>query len=519
MEAKGGVTRKVKKNNDVVLDMIGICKAFPGVQALDHVDFQVRRGKVHTLVGENGAGKSTLIKILSGACKKDEGKIFLNGREIEINAPTDSNALGIRTVYQELNLLPHLSIAENIFMENLPKRRFIRFIDRKTMYEKSSKILAEFGLEMHPRTWIQKLSVAERQMIEIARAMMFDASIIIFDEPTSSLTMEETKKLFEMIDRVKKKGVSIIYISHRLPEVMEVGDHCTVLRDGKYAGTLDVKSCSSDDLIELMLGKKLIEKFGVKVEKSIKGELLKVENLTTKGVFKDISFSLKEGEILGFAGLVGSGRTEVVKAIAGADHYDSGRIYVGGREVNIYSPNDAINEGICLLPEDRKNEGLCPRLSVKANMSLPSLPSLTKYGFIKKKKEKQIIENLVQKLDIKTPSINRWVQFLSGGNQQKTVVAKWLMMDAKIYIFDEPTRGIDVGAKTEVYNLIRMLAKNNKGVIVISTEIPEILAISDNIIVMCGGELTARLANSKATRETILYHATGHKDEESNDDS
>ena len=501
----------VQDEQELVLNMEGIYKAFPGVQALDCVDFQLQKGEVHVLLGENGAGKSTLVKILSGAHLKDEGKIQINGTVVEINNPNDSTELGIRMVYQDLNLLPRLSIGENIFLENLPKHRFTRFVNWEYIYEKSSEILSELDFKLNPRTWIAKLSVADRQMVEIAKALMFNASIIILDEPTSSLSEEDTQKLFSMIRKVKTKGVSIIYISHRLPEVMQIGDRCTVLRDGKKVGTVDLRDCTVEDLIEMMLGKKMSEKFGSKVEREIGNEILRVENLTSKGLFHDISFSLQEGEILGISGLVGAGKTEVAHTVFGAKTFDSGKIIVNGKVVHIDSPERAISEGICLLPEDRKNEGLCPRLSVKHNISLPSIKRFSIYSFIQKKREQKDTQALVERLNIKTPSINRWVQFLSGGNQQRTVLAKWLMMDVKIYIFDEPTRGIDVGAKTEVYNLIRILAKQKKGVIVISTEIPEIIAISDRILVMCNGEINARLKSEEATKEKILYYATGHK--------
>ena len=498
-----------KEKNNIFLSMKGICKEYPGVKALDSVDFQLRKGEVHVLLGENGAGKSTLVKILSGAIVADKGEIQINGSEVRINNPNDSTRLGIRIVYQELNTIPRLSIGENIFLEDLPRRRFTKFVNFDYIYKKSSEILSDFNLEVNPRVWANDVSMSYRQMVEIAKALIFDARIIIFDEPTSSLSGEEIKELFSMIEKVKARGVSVIYISHRLSEVLEIGDRCTILRNGKKIKTLDLKNQKEENLIELMLGKKLNEKFGNSiVSKKIGKETLRVENINSRGLFSDVSFNLKQGEILGITGILGSGKTEIAKALFGVDPLDSGKIIIEGKEEKISSPIDAINKGICLLPEDRKNEGLCQRLSVKDNITLPSMKKFSIFGFLRTRKEREETRVLIDRLVIKTPSMNQLVQYLSGGNQQKTVLAKWLMMNADIYIFDEPTRGIDVGAKTEVYNLIRNLSKQKKSVIFISTEIPEIIAVSDRIIVMHNGKVNARFDSKEATMDKILYHST-----------
>jgi ribose transport system ATP-binding protein len=494
-------------NDVIILETRHIRKIFPGVVALDDVHFELRRGEVHILLGENGAGKSTLMKILSGAYQKTAGQIFLDGKEIEIKNPRHAQELGISTIYQEFNLVPHLSAGENIFLGREPTR-VPGIIDRNKLFESAQKILHDLGVEINARSPVKNLGVAEKQMVEVAKALSLDAKILIMDEPTSALTEREIKELFATIRRLKEKGISIIYISHRLEELFEIGDRVTVLRDGKYVGTCKIEEVTKAELVRLMVNRELTEKFPKRVAQQ--GEaILQVENLCRNGILKDISFSLHRGEVLGIAGLLGSGRTELARAIFGVDKIDAGAIYVKGRRQRIKSPRTAINSGIGFLTEDRKSQGLILILSVKENISLPNLDKSSRFGILNRKDEEKTANDYLQELRIKTPNLNQKVILLSGGNQQKVVLSKWLSGQADILIFDEPTRGIDIGAKVEIYQLMNRLTAEGVGIIMISSELPEILGMSDRILIMHQGRIAGEFAAGEANQEKILQCALG----------
>ncbi|NPV53930.1 MAG: sugar ABC transporter ATP-binding protein [Firmicutes bacterium] len=491
--------------------MKDITKRFPGVLALNKVRFQLRRGEVHVLLGENGAGKSTLIKILTGAYKPDEGTILLRGEEIRIDNPAHAQALGISAVYQEFNLIPHLDAGKNIFLGREPlKEDVVKIIDKRAIYERSSNLLESLGAKIDPRIPVKRLGVASQQMVEIAKALAANAEILVLDEPTAVLTEEETERLFSVVRNLTARGVAVIYISHRLEEVAQIGDRATVFRDGEYVATVDLKGADIDIdyLIQLMVGRRLDEKFPkARVEPGC--EVLRVTNLSRKGVLHDISFSLRSGEILGLAGLVGAGRTELARAIFGADPIDGGEIYVEGRLVRIRSPRDAIALQIGLAPEDRKTEGLVQLLPVDRNIILASAGRVSHRGILNLRRQSEVSWDLVRSLRIVTPNLKQKVMYLSGGNQQKVVLAKWLASQSRIIIFDEPTRGIDVGAKVEVYQLMNELVRRGVGIIMISSELPEILAMSDRILVLHEGRITAELTREEATQEKILRYAAG----------
>ncbi len=490
-----------------VLEMRHIRKTFPGVVALDDVDFELRRGEVHILLGENGAGKSTLMKILSGAYHKSTGQIFLEGAEVEIKNPRHAQTLGISTIYQEFNLIPHLSVGENIFLGREPAR-LPGLIDQRTIFQEATRALSALGLTLSPRKLVKELRVAEQQMVEVAKALSLDARILIMDEPTAALTEHEIGELFATIRRLKDKGQSIIYISHRMEELFEIGDRVTVLRDGRSVGTYKVRNIDKSELIRLMVNRELTELFPK--EKATRGqEVLRVEGLGTKGGLKDISFSLHKGEVLGIAGLLGAGRTELARAIFGLDKIATGTIYVKGESQKIDSPRRAINCGIGFLTEDRKSQGLVLPLSVKANLCLSSVDKFSRWGIMDTKQEQRATGRYVKELRIRTPSIDQRVVFLSGGNQQKVVLSKWLCSQADVFIFDEPTRGIDVGAKAEIYQLMNRLTASGVAIIMISSELLEVLGMSDRILVMRGGRITGEFSAEDATQEKILQCALG----------
>jgi len=494
---------------DLVLEMKNIRKVFPGVVALNNANLQVRKGEVHILAGENGAGKSTLMKILAGAYTKDAGEIILNGKHVEINSPKQAKDLKISMIYQELNLVQYLTVAENIFLGREPMSKTIPGqIDWKKMFDDAQEILNNLHMNIDAKAIVKNLGIAKQQMIEIAKALSINSDIIIMDEPTASLTRQEINNLFEIIRKVKQKGVSIIYISHRLEEFAEIGDRVTVMRDGETIKTLNVKDVTIEELIKLMVGRELKEKYP-KIKVKLGSVIFEVKNLERKGVLKNISFDLKEGEILGIAGLVGAGRTELARAIFGFDRLDSGEIYMFGKKVKINNPKSAIKVGIGLVPEDRKAQGLVLSMSVGHNISLASLNNVSNMLQINIKKENSIIRNYIDKLKIKTSGQNQKVMNLSGGNQQKVVLSKWLMAKSKVFIFDEPTRGIDVAGKLEVYNLINSLVADRAGIIMISSELPELLGMCDRILVMCRGQITAEFSREEATQEKILYFAAG----------
>lgn len=492
-----------------ILKMQQIEKSFPGVRALQKVNLEVGHGEVHALLGENGAGKSTLLKILAGAYTKDSGNIYINSEKQEIRNPKHAQELGIAIIYQEFSILPHLSVAENIFLGQLPRRKGSPWlIDWNHCYKESQKLLAGLGLNINPKIPASRLKVAEQQMVEIAKALSQNAKIIIMDEPTAPLTLREIDKLFEVVKMLKKQGVSIVYVSHRLVEVKKICDRATVLRDGKNIGTVNVSETDVKDWINMMVGREL-DKMFPKISIKAGPEMLRVQNLSIPGKLKKVSFQAYQGEILGIAGLVGAGRTELARAIFGADQIQEGEIYIKGKPVRIQNPQEAIRNSIGLVPEDRKGQGLVLSMNIKDNTTLSNLKGITKVGKLDLGFEKNVANQYVQDLNIVTPSIYQETVNLSGGNQQKVVLAKWLYSQCKILIVDEPTRGIDVGAKVEIYEILNRLVKNGSTVIMISSELPELIGVCDRIIVMHEGRITGQLERDEFTEENIMLFATG----------
>ena len=490
------------------LEMRGIVKRFPGVLALNHVNLSVRKGEVHALLGENGAGKSTLMKILSGAYTKDEGEILFDGTPVEIHSAQDAQRLNISTIYQELNLTEQLSVAENIFMgRQLMKNRF--HVDWRKMYDEAQRLLDELGVDVNAHALVRDLGVAQKQMVEVAKSLSINSRVLIMDEPTAPLTNREIEVLFDTIRMLKGRGVSIIYISHRLEEVMEICDRATIMRDGANVTELNVADTNLDEIIRYMVGRELKEKFP-KIHLEPGEERLRVENIHAGKQVRGVSLSARGGEILGIAGLVGAGRTETARAIFGMDAKESGDIYIDGQKVEINQPLDAIRAGIGFVTEDRKGEGLVLPLPISQNMTLATLEKFGASLHLNLGRERNTVREYIEKLDIKTPSMQQLARNLSGGNQQKVVLAKWLLSDSKVIIFDEPTRGIDVGAKIEVYNIINDLIRQGVAVVMISSELPEILGMSDRVAVMHQGEITGVFDNDGTlTQEKILYYATG----------
>jgi ribose transport system ATP-binding protein len=491
------------------LEMRGVRKAFPGVVALDDVDLTLHAGDVHMLLGENGAGKSTLMKILSGAYRKDAGEIRIDGQAVDIGSPRDALALGIRVIYQELNLVPQLSVAENIFLGAMPAR-WAGVVDWPALYDRASHLLTDLGLDattLDARTPVSRLGMAQRQMVEIAKALRSsDARILVMDEPTSSLTSREVTQLFSLIERLTARGVAIVYITHRLDEVFRIGRRVTVLRDGRHVTTRLLSDVNVPELVRLMANRDLSEHFP-KVRAARGPELLRVEHVSG-GVLSDICLSLHAGEVLGIAGLVGAGRTELARVIAGADRCDKGRLLVDGGEVRLRGPADAIARGIGLLPEDRKAQGLVPALTVARNVALPHGRRLARLGVLPRRSEAALAGPIADELRVKATGAQT-VRLLSGGNQQKVVLAKWLAGDVRIFIFDEPTRGIDVGAKVEIYNLMNRLTARGAGIIMISSELPELLGMSDRILVMHRGRIQEEIDAAEATEDRVLRAALG----------
>ncbi|NDJ78682.1 MAG: sugar ABC transporter ATP-binding protein [Chloroflexi bacterium] len=493
-----------------LLRIEGCCKRFPGVLALDDVDFEVYPGEIVALLGENGAGKSTLMKILAGAYQKDEGRIFLEGREIRPQNPAHSQSLGIATIYQELTLTLNQNVATNIFIAREPRRAGV-FVDARRMERKAKALLDLVGARIAPRTIVQDLSVAARQQVEIAKALAIDAKVIIMDEPTSSLGVDETKALFEIMRSLRERGLAVVFITHRLEEVFEVSDRIVVLRDGRRVGTRPTHETDIPEIIRLMVGRHVDEVFS-KEEAEIGDVVLRVENLTRQGVVENVSFDLRRGEILGFAGLVGAGRTETMRLIFGADAKDSGSIWLDDRQVNISTPYKAMRVGIGLVPEDRGNQGLVLELPVIFNMILPTLERSTTAGWVRSGYAHRVAQEYVDRLRVRTPNMQQTVKNLSGGNQQKVVLAKWLASNPRVLILDEPTRGIDVGAKAEIHSLMSHLAQQGIGIIMISSDMPEVLAMSDRIVVMHEGRVSGILDRTEATQERIMAYATGQID-------
>lgn len=498
-----------------LLKVEGISKSFPGVQALKDVQFELHSGEVLTLVGENGAGKSSLMKILSGIYTKDTGRILIDGEEVDITDPKHAQSLGISIIHQEMNLMPHLTIAQNIFIGREPRGLGGFSLRESALNRKAADLLARLGIALNPRELVENITVAKQQMVEIAKALSFDAKVLIMDEPTSALTETETETLFRLIEQLKQDGKGIIYISHRMEELRRLADRVTVLRDGEYIGSLNKDEISIPTVIEMMVGRH-IDAGARPSSRDLSGApvSLRVENLSTRTLLKDISFELRRGEILGFAGLMGAGRTEVARAIIGADPTTSGTVEVNGKAVKISQPSDAVKRGIGYLSEDRKSLGLLLQQDVNTNIQLASLKDYTgPLGVMQPGKGRKVSKEYVSSLRIKTPSISQTVKNLSGGNQQKVVIAKWLARDCDILIFDEPTRGIDVGAKEEIYALLEQLAAQGKSIIMISSELPEVLRMSNRIAVMAGGRITGILNNEDADQATIMDYATGASDE------
>jgi ABC-type sugar transport system ATPase subunit len=488
-----------------LLKMEQIDKQFPGVHALDHVDFDLYEGEVHILLGENGAGKSTLMKILSGSLPKDEGHIFIRGQEIDQLTPERAQELGIGMVYQELSLVPALTVAENIFLGQLPKTG-LGIVDWPQIMRQAERSLSDLGVDINPRLEVRQLDVAEQQLTEIARVLTRQPKILLLDEPTSALSDTERGNLFEIINRLRARGVGIVYISHLLAEVPLIGQRVTVLRDGRAIGTLPVEEAEENVLVNMMVGRQLDEQFPKETVQL--GELaLKVEDFSIDGAIQDLSFELRRGEILGIFGLMGAGQVELTRGLFGLMPHSSGRIYVNGREVSIRHPSDAIKNGLGLLTRDRR-EGLVPMLSLPPNITLANVSQYPSFRLLNLRSESETAARYRQELRIQTPSLDRAVLFLSGGNQQKVVLSRWLCSGSKILIFDEPTRGIDVGAKAEVFALMNQLTQDGVGIIMISSEMPEILAMADRILVMKDGRFTAEYPANEATQEQLLLSAS-----------
>ena len=495
----------MSETNGIVLKMDNITKTFPGVVALDNVSIDLKKGEVLGILGENGAGKSTLIKILAGNYIKDSGDIYVDGQKFEIKGPAEATASGIRVIYQELNTLNNLTVTENIFVgEQIVKGPF-RTVDWKAMTKKAVELLDSLNVKLDPNAIIGDLTVSEKQIVEIAKAISKEAKILVMDEPTAALSAEETQSLFKIIGTLKARGVSIIYISHRLKEIFEITDRVTVLRDGKKVGTTKTKETTANRLVELMVGRDIKEMYP-KRKVDIGDVVMQVENLAAEG-FSDISFELKKGEILGIFGLLGSGRTSLVKALFGANKIKSGSIKINGKVVSLKSPNAARNEKIGLVPLDRKAEGLALIMGVKQNITLANIEEIGKSFLISKATERNKAANWVKEVGIKTPTLEQEVNSLSGGNQQKVVLAKWLESGSQIIILNEPTRGIDVGAKIEIYKLMQDLCERGSSVIMISSELPEIMSIADRIIVMSKGRFTGQYQTEDATEEGLLASA------------
>jgi ribose transport system ATP-binding protein len=490
------------------LEMRHISKQYPGVRALDDVSLAVGAGEIHALLGENGAGKSTLMKILAGAQSKDQGEILLGGVSVHIDSPQKAMDLGISIIYQEFNLVPYLSAGENIYLGREPRGVLPGFVDFKTLYKNAQEVIDSLGVQFDARTPVNQLSVAQQQMVEIAKATSKKSKIIVMDEPSATLTDHELKSLFDLARKLKSEGVSIVYISHRLEEVFEVCDRATIMRDGHWIATKDVVDLTREEIIKLMVGRELKDAIP-KVAAKLGPPALTVKNINRSGVLHDISFTVHQGEVVGLAGLVGAGRTETARVIFGADQLTSGTIEIFGKPVKVRNPQDAIKHGIGLVTEDRKQQGLVLGMAVRENNPLANLDVLSVLGFIKRPEENRVAEKYRNDLSIKTPSIEQTVQNLSGGNQQKVVLAKWLFTGSKVLIFDEPTRGIDVGAKSEIYKLMNELAAQGVAIIMISSELPEILGMSDRILVMHEGRITGELTRAEATQEKIMHLATG----------
>lgn len=500
--------------NEVIVSMNNISKSFPGVKALDHVKFELRSGEVMALLGENGAGKSTLMKILSGVYTRDEGTMEIFGKQYSDLTPKQAQEVGVAIIHQELNMCRHLTVAENMFLGREVKGTLA--LNNAKMQKEARRVLDDLNIDIDPNQMVGDLPVSKQQMVEIAKALSINAKILIMDEPTSSLTSKEIEDLFRIIRKLKAEGRGIVYISHRLEELSHIVDRVTIMRDGQYITTANFTDMTMDQIITNMVGREIKEKFP-RVECPKGKKVFEVKNLNAGRMVRDINFSVYEGEIVGFAGLMGAGRTETTRAIFGVDPKDSGEIFVDGKQVEIKCPMDAIRNGVVLAPEDRKKDGLCTKLSIRQNLALPNLDLVcNKLGVINRKKEEELCEKAVSDLLIKTPNVEVDSGNLSGGNQQKVVVGKWLARDSRVVIFDEPTRGIDVGAKVEIYNLMNELKKQGIAVMFVSSEMPEVMGIADRIIVMCDGRITGEVMAKEATQNQILTMATAFENKNIN---
>ena len=484
-----------------------ISKSFPGVKALDDVDFDLRKGEVHVLLGENGAGKSTLMKILAGAYLPDLGEIRIDGQRAHMSSPRSAQRLGIGIIYQEFNLSPYLNVAESIFIDHMPRKKGWFALDHARMHREAAELLAGLNMHVDTHAFVADISTAQQQMVEVAKALTHKSRILIMDEPTASLTDTEIEQLFATIKKLRAEGLGIVYISHRLQELQEVGDRVTVLRDGRYVGTRKISEAPVEELVKLMVGREV--SFLFKRDYRQRGEeALRVEHLSAERTrLHDVNLTLYRNEIVGLAGLVGSGRTELARAIFQADPYEEGQIHLFGKPLERGIPADAVAKGVSLLPEDRKQQGLTLILSIAENVVMASLDRLFPGVVVNRTKEKQVVGTFIEDLRIATPSMTRLAQHLSGGNQQKVVLAKWLCTEAEIFIFDEPTRGIDVGAKAEIHAFMNELVKRGAAVLMISSELPEVIGMSDRVYVMREGTIVAELSHSEATQERIISYA------------
>lgn len=503
--------------NEVIVSMENICKTFPGVKALDHVKFELRAGEVMALLGENGAGKSTLMKVLSGVYTRDEGSLKIFGKECGDLTPKQAQEVGVAIIHQELNMCRHLSVAENMFLGREISGRFA--LNNAKMEQEAKRILDDLKIDIDPKETVGDLPVSKQQMVEIAKALSINAKILIMDEPTSSLTAREIEDLFRIIKKLKAEGKGIVYISHRLEELQHIVDRVTIMRDGQYIISMNFGDVSMEQIISHMVGREIKEKFP-RVECKKGKKVFEVKNLNAGKMVRNINFSVYEGEIVGFAGLMGAGRTETTRAIFGVDPKESGEIYVDNKKIEIKCPMDAIRNGVVLAPEDRKKDGLCTKLSIRHNLTLPNLDIVcNKLGVVDSKKEEALCDKAVVDLKIKAPNVEVDSGNLSGGNQQKVVVGKWLARDSRVVIFDEPTRGIDVGAKVEIYNLMNELKKQGIAVMFVSSEMPEVMGIADRIIVMCDGRITGEVMARDTTQNEILTLATTFEDKKINSQS
>lgn len=494
--------------SEYILEMMGVTKSFPGIKALDEVDFRIRSGEVHALIGENGAGKSTLVKVLTGVHSADAGSILLRGEEVAFRSPHDSRDAGIAVIHQEATMFPELSITENIFMGHQLRRPRLGRLDWPAMHDHTEELLGRLELSISPKTRVKDLSVAQRHMVEIAKALSFDAQIVIMDEPTSALSLKEVEDLYRIVENLRASGKAVVFISHKFDEIFRIADSYTVLRDGKYVGEGSISDVDVDTLVKMMVGRSL-DRFFPKVHVEIGEPILEVEGLTQDGVFRDISFTLRRGEILGFFGLVGAGRSEVMRALFGIDPFTSGSVRIRGKQVSINTPRDAMQAGLAYVPEDRQQQGAVTTMTIRENITLPILDKVSRLGFHQRAQEREVSDRYGSRLNVKAASWEQLTESLSGGNQQKVVLAKWLATDPEILLLDEPTKGIDVGTKAAVHEFMGELVSRGLAVVLISSELPEVMGMADRLIVMHEGRISASLDVASTTAEEIMKGAVG----------